>query len=160
PVILTANYCFLNYLVLALGVLLLDDRFVLGVLPETWRLRISPEASPAEEALTGRTQSGRVRLYWHALGLSFSAGLLRWIIYATTAELIWMFVRAPLLVAPVIALEPFRIANQYGLFAVMTRGRYEIEFQGSMDGENWVAYPFRYKPQDPAQPPRIYAPYQ
>jgi len=28
-VILTANYTFLNYLVLALGVLLLDDRFVL-----------------------------------------------------------------------------------------------------------------------------------
>ena len=42
----------------------------------------------------------------------------------------------------------------------MTRGRYEIEFQGSTDGTNWVAYPFRYKPQDPFQPPRIYAPYQ
>ena len=49
--------------------------------------------------------------------------------------------------APIVALEPFRIANQYGLFAVMTRGRYEIEFQGSNDGQNWTAYPFRYKPQ-------------
>ena len=29
PVILTANYTFLNYLVLLLGVLLLDDRFLL-----------------------------------------------------------------------------------------------------------------------------------
>ena len=29
----------------------------------------------------------------------------------------------------------------------MTRGRYEIEFQGSNDGTNWIAYPFRYKPQ-------------
>ena len=36
-------------------------------------------------------------------------------------------------------LDPFRIANQYGLFAVMTRGRYEIEFQGSNDGVNWTA---------------------
>jgi hypothetical protein len=60
----------------------------------------------------------------------------------------------------VAALEPFRIANQYGLFAVMTRGRYEIEFQGSADGQNWMAYPFRYKPQDLDQPPGIYAPYQ
>ena len=51
--------------------------------------------------------------------------------------------------APVVALEPFRIAESYGLFAVMTRGRYEIEFQGSNDGSNWTAYPFRYKPQDP-----------
>src|SRR5213075_700065 len=57
-------------------------------------------------------------------------------------------------------LEPFRVANSYGLFAVMTRGRYEIEFQGTRDGTTWVAYPFRYKPQDPRKAPGIYAPYQ
>jgi lipase maturation factor 1 len=67
---------------------------------------------------------------------------------------------APLPSAPVAALESFRIANQYGLFAVMTRGRYEIEFQGSNDGQAWTAYPFRYKPQALNEPPRIYAPYQ
>ena len=33
PVILTANYTFLNYLVLLLGFLLLDDRFLLRVAP-------------------------------------------------------------------------------------------------------------------------------
>ncbi len=68
--------------------------------------------------------------------------------------------RSPLPTEPVAALEPFRIANRYGLFGIMTRGRYEIEFQGSDDGKNWVAYPFRYKPQDLSQPPGIYAPYQ
>ena len=68
--------------------------------------------------------------------------------------------RVPLPLAPVKALEPFRIANQYGLFAVMTRGRYEIEFQGSNDGENWQPYLFRYKPQLLNEAPRIYAPYQ
>jgi hypothetical protein len=57
-------------------------------------------------------------------------------------------------------LEPFRIANQYGLFAVMTRGRYEIEFQGTNDGQNWMPYPFRYKPQAVNEAPGIYAPYQ
>ena len=62
--------------------------------------------------------------------------------------------------APVHVLEPFRIANSYGLFAVMTHARYEIEFQGSHDGQTWTAYPFRYKPQDVKQPPGIYAPYQ
>jgi hypothetical protein len=61
---------------------------------------------------------------------------------------------------PVVALGPFRVANQYGLFAVMTRARYEIEFQGSNDGQNWIAYPYRYKPQALDQRPRIYAPYQ
>jgi hypothetical protein len=75
--------------------------------------------------------------------------------------LLQMFWREiPLPIQPVVALEPFRIANQYGLFAVMTPHRYEIEFQGSMDGTTWTAYPFRYKPQDPAERPRIYAPYQ
>ena len=38
------------------------------------------------------------------------------------------------LALPARALEPFRIANAYGLFATMTEARYEIEFQGSRDG--------------------------
>ena len=43
----------------------------------------------------------------------------------------------------------------------MTEQRYEIEFQGSNDGgRTWIAYPFRYKPQDPMERPGIYAPYQ
>jgi hypothetical protein len=57
-------------------------------------------------------------------------------------------------------LAPTRIVNTFGLFAVMTRARYEIEFQGTRDGNTWVAYPFRYKPQDVRERPRIYAPYQ
>ncbi len=116
-VILTANYTFLNYLVLALGIFLLDDRFLARFVSQSWR------AQPALLLL----------MIWPA---------------------------APFPYAPVAALQPFRVADRYGLFAVMTRGRYEIEFQGSNDGENWIAYPFRYKPQNPYQPPRIYAPYQ
>ena len=77
-----------------------------------------------------------------------------------TVQMIWMFTQSRFLTFPVTALEPFRIANRYGLFAVMTRGRYEIEFQGSDDGQNWVAYPFRFKPQALNEPPKIYAPYQ
>jgi hypothetical protein len=86
--------------------------------------------------------------------------LLAWIFYATTAQMVWMIGPAPLPTSPVALLDPFRIANRYGLFAVMTRGRYEIEFQGSNDGETWIAYPFRHKPQELNKPPGIYAPYQ
>jgi hypothetical protein len=57
-------------------------------------------------------------------------------------------------------LQPFRIANAYGLFAVMTPARYEIEFQGSNDGKAWLPYPFRYKPQNPKERPGFYGPYQ
>ena len=102
----------------------------------------------------------KIEYHWRAIRLAIAAVMLTWIFYATTAELIWMFSRVPIPSSPVVALEPFRIANQYGLFAVMTRGRYEIEFQGSEDGHNWTAYPFRYKPQALNEPPRIYAPYQ
>jgi hypothetical protein len=42
----------------------------------------------------------------------------------------------------------------------MTPARYEIEFQGTRDGVHWIAYPFRYKPQDLRTPPPIFAPYQ
>ncbi len=87
--------------------------------------------------------------------------MLTWIGYATMAEMLRMvWTDLPLPETPVVALEPFRIANRYGLFAVMTRGRYEIEFQGSNDGENWTPYLFRYKPQALDHAPGIYAPYQ
>jgi lipase maturation factor 1 len=158
PVILTANYAFLNYLVLSLGVLLLDDRFLVRVWPRNVHFENAPGGSESQRQLDGETSSLRAR--WYALKLALSSAMLAWIFYVTIAKLVWMFARAPLPTSPVTALEPFRVANQYGLFAVMTRGRYEIEFQGSRDGRDWTAYPFCFKPQQLNQPPRIYAPYQ
>jgi hypothetical protein len=183
-VILTANYTFLNYLVLTLGFLLLDDRALLRFFPERWKksfptgaavgAQVEPRpslASESHEALEPSTDSERAdqsgapssegfRRYWNTVKLCLAGIILGWIFYATTAELLWMFSALPLPTAPITALDPFRIANRYGLFGIMTRGRYEIEFQGSEDGKSWVPYPFRYKPQDLSQPPGIYAPYQ
>jgi hypothetical protein len=172
-VILTANYTFLNYLVLMLGFLLLDDRFVLWIVPQRWgdffTVHGVCESDEKQEASAEVAQHPQDRAHaWRdgfvrqlkMLKLSLIAVVLSWIFYATTVELIWMFSEMPLPTAPVAALEPFRIANRYGLFGIMTRGRYEIEFQGSEDGKTWVAYPFRYKPQDLSTAPGIYAPYQ
>jgi hypothetical protein len=155
-IILTANYTFLNYLVLVLGFLLLDDRFLHRFLPQPRNKSLTLD-SPEESRPQG--SEGFVH-FFKLMKLSLTGIFLIWIFYATSAQLIWMFSALPLPMAPVAALEPFRIANRYGLFGIMTRGRYEIEFQGSDDGKNWVAYPFRYKPQDPGKPPGIYAPYQ
>jgi len=158
-VIFTANYTFLNYLVLALGFLLLDDRFLLPFLPQPWKgLYRAREVLVEPLQLEQRPHSFRQQ--FNRLRLSFNTVVLSWIFYATTVELIWMFSALPLPTSPVEALEPFRIANRYGLFGIMTRGRYEIEFQGSEDGKTWVAYPFRFKPQDLTEPSGIYAPYQ
>ncbi len=196
PVILTANYTFLNYLVLVLGLLLLDDRFCLRVVPATWRQRFGlaqieeqpkaveqrapealaslnlPSAPPTSTVNNTQPDAAQATVVQravkparphplHAFMVAVASVMLMWILYSTSVQLLWMFFpRVPLPVSPVAALDPFRIANRYGLFAVMTRGRYEIEFQGSDDGQNWTTYPFKYKPQDPAQKPRIYAPYQ
>ena len=169
-IILTANYTFLNYLVLGLGFLLLDDGALAAVrsrrVAEWVKSKLTSAAGKHAELreepdleFTGRFAG--IRQHLDALRLAIPACVLACIFYVTGVLLLWMFFpRLPLPTQPVSALEPFRIANRYGLFAVMTRARYEIEFQGSYDGKTWVAYPFRYKPQDPAKPPGIYAPYQ
>jgi hypothetical protein len=168
-IILTANYTFLNYLVLFLAFLLLDDNFLIRYLPR-WMKKPDLSLLPRESAPNeNKKPEDKTKDTWISLSrerfarfqLSLVVVVLLWIFYATTARLIWMFVPSvPLPTSPVAALEPFRIANQYGLFAVMTPNRYEIEFQGSNDGENWIAYPFRFKPQNLNEAPGIYAPYQ
>ncbi|HEX8837422.1 MAG TPA: lipase maturation factor family protein [Candidatus Acidoferrum sp.] len=193
-IILSANYTFLNYLVLALGFLLLDDKLLRQFLPERWKRgegrtaseRESSQATertswfglafqetlqdkefvgdqrgrPEEEVSSERHWQDTLRKQWAALKLAMTAVMLSWIFYVTAVEMIWMVKPVELPTKPVSLLDPFRIANRYGLFAIMTRGRYEIEFQGSDDGQNWLVYPFRFKPQDPAKAPGIYAPYQ
>src|SRR4029077_15753133 len=143
-IILSANYTFLNYLVLVLGFLLLDDRFLLRFLPGRWKNQFlgtkETQAAAIETPKRDWRQTVRTQLY--AFNLAVSAVMLTWIFYATLAELVWMVKPFPLPTTPVSALEPFRIANRYGLFARMTRGRYELEFQGSEDGETWLVYPF------------------
>ena len=160
-IILSANYTFLNYLVLALGFLQLDDKILERFLPRRWKGKfpLGQGAKPAAEG-SERNWRNTLRKQWAALKLALTAVMLAWIFYATTVQIIWMVRPVGLPITPVSALEPFRIANQYGLFERMTRGRYEIEFQGSDDGQTWLVYPFRFKPQDPAKAPGIYAPYQ
>jgi len=58
------------------------------------------------------------------------------------------------------AMEPWRIVNSYGLFAVMTTDRPEIIVEGSNDGSTWLAYEFRYKPGDVRRAPPVVEPLQ
>ena len=55
---------------------------------------------------------------------------------------------------------PFNTFNNYGLFAVMTTDRPEIELEGTMDGQTWKPYEFRYKPGPLDRPPVWNAPHQ
>jgi uncharacterized membrane protein YphA (DoxX/SURF4 family) len=196
-IILTANYAFLNYLVLALGVFLLDDIFLVQFVPGGWcnpvrrslqqassgpwhRSLLNAFAGPSEpislslttaaddawngvksKSVTAFELRSTIWKVFEAIGLGTKTFFLAWVLYAMSFLMLQqMSPGLPLPAKPVAALDPFRIANSYGLFARMTWARYEIEFQGSNDDANWVAYPFRYKPQDLREAPGIYAPYQ
>ena len=166
-IILTANYTFLNYLVLLLGIFLLDDRAIEWLMPARIRAWLAGTAA-AKNAPAKADQEAEMP------GANFEWGqtitparrlvggiFLALVFYSASAQMIVMLAPAvPIPMAPVRWLDPFRIANRYGLFAVMTHERYEIEFQGSTDGKNWTPYAFRYKPQDIRSAPGIYAPYQ
>ncbi len=186
-VILTANYTFLNYLVLALAIFLLDDRFLARFLPSSWKARflqhakripaaahelpafdypsiLHPATTETHQAAALKSGPTWQRALAHHLAIvkiALTAVIFACLFYSSTVLLFWMiWPGAPFPSSPVAVLQPFRVADRYGLFAVMTRGRYEIEFQGSNDGQTWLAYTFRYKPQNPYEAPRIYAPYQ
>src|SRR6202012_4184562 len=96
PVILTANYTFLNYLVLILGFLLLDDRFCLRILPEGWRAKLvlrpsSPaagdnvaESDPGSALVPGKKKPHPLS----ALKLALTSVMLLWIFYVTSVQLL------------------------------------------------------------------------
>jgi hypothetical protein len=135
---LTGNYAFFNLLTVALTILLLDDR----LLPK----RLRGGGGDAEPPWMGRARAGAAGFLIVVSSIPFLGGL-----------------RFPV-PGPLFALytpfEPFRSTNAYGLFAVMTTERLEIEVQGSQDGSEWRPYVFRYKPGDPARPPSFVAPHQ
>ncbi|ADO68766.1 lipase maturation factor family protein [Stigmatella aurantiaca] len=139
----TGNYGFFNLQSFVLGVWLLDDEALTGLLR---RLPRRPAPSPA---LGNSLVKGALALPVFALGVS---------------ELLARFTpfqRAPEVLERLEGwARPFRSVNTYGLFSVMTVDRPEISIEGSEDGETWREYPFRYKVSQVERPPRQVAPHQ
>ena len=170
-IIATANYCFLNYIVLWLGILLLDDRFITWIWPyararrEAEFARIAPAGASIPPGTIGSVEKPGRPAWLRLAALTLPAICLTWVFYGTvllllpplTAVLHLPMPELP--TAPLRVIQPFSIANRYALFARMTWARYEIEFQGSDDDKNWIPYPFRFKPQDPENAPLVFAPY-
>jgi hypothetical protein len=137
---LTGNYCFFNLLVIALCVLLFDDG--------SWAPRRKREVAGSR---------ARWPVLVPATILIATLPINAWLTYtAIKPQAEWP---KPLL-AVYGAIEPFRIANGYGLFRVMTKERPEIEIEGSADGSNWSAYEFKWKPGDLKRAPGWVAPHQ
>jgi len=137
---LTGNYGFFNLLTIVLCVPLLDD----GV----WPRRQRSEGTRAHGAWPAWVRNP-------VLGSVFLLSLVP-LLAALGAPLRWL---GPLPYAYQ-RVTPLRTVNQYGLFAVMTKERPEIQVEGSLDGVTWKPYAFPFKPGDPGRRPGFVAPYQ
>jgi len=135
----TGNYGFFNLLTIVLCLPLLDDRLLCRFVPR----RFSENAGPERESKWA-TWPGVPP----AIVIALSAALF---FTGTFGQ------RPPRWLSPI---YPFSTLNNYGLFAVMTRERPEINIEGTLDGKIWKPYVFRYKPGPLERAPVWTAPHQ
>lgn len=145
-IILTGNYTFFNMLTLLLCLLLFDDRDIARITPEWLRIRLEQRYQPA------------------SLAASMCATIWAGFVIVILTTHIWMAQtqRAPFkpLATLLQVASAFAVVNNYGPFAVMTTERNEIIVEGSEDGEHWMEYGFKYKPDDVDKPLRWNIPHQ
>ena len=148
---LTGNYCYFNFLTMALCLAVLDDQAISRFWPTRWRKVAAINANPSPP---GRKPS----VLWLRVPVVAAVFCL------SLFQLLAMSRRAPPLLSVFAGLfqfaQPFRSVNSYGLFAVMTTTRPEIILEGSADGQTWRPYEFKYKPGDLRRRPAFVAPHQ
>ncbi|MEO8205062.1 MAG: lipase maturation factor family protein [Chthoniobacterales bacterium] len=135
-ILLTGNYGFFNLLCIALCILLLDDRR----LEAFFRLRVKPNS-----------QSYPAPVKWLARMAVCILLILSLVPFLSAFRRPMPFL-TPLRNAYA-TITPFQSMNSYGLFAVMTTERREIEIEGSDDGLDWKTYGFPFKPGALSNPP-------
>ena len=121
----TGNYGFFNLLTIALCIPLLDDTYIKKLLPFLKRATTTNIRSPSHS---------------HAQAIAPS------VLFAMSLIVFWtgtFGAGTPRFMLPVSRLM---LVNNYGLFAVMTTERPEIVIEGSINGEHWTPYEFKYKP--------------
>jgi predicted DCC family thiol-disulfide oxidoreductase YuxK len=145
---LTGNYCFFNLLAIALCLLLIDDAAIS-------RRRAADAIDDGSYSHRGR--ASRWSILAPGIVIVVMLPINAWLIFtAFKPDAEWprplTFIYGNL--------EPFRIANGYGLFRVMTKDRREIVIEGSADGIDWLPYEFKWKPGNVMRVPGWCAPHQ
>ena len=136
-ILLTGNYTFFNLLTVALCLFLFDDAFF-----ARWKLH-------------NRTPNNQ------APNRFVTAAIWSLVVFLSVAELGNTFNKLPAPIARAAGqIEQFGFLSHYGLFAVMTTQRMEIQIEGSQDGQTWEPYLFHYKPGPLNRPPSWVEPYQ
>jgi predicted DCC family thiol-disulfide oxidoreductase YuxK len=145
-ILITGNYNWFNLQTILLCLLLFDDAALRKCLPQLLIRILSPRV--------GRRSSKAVTVAVGAWGLV--------LVFLSFVEMDVRFGGSPPTAVRAMdqLIEPLRMVNSYGLFAVMTTERNEIIIEGSDDGIEWREYEFRYKPGDVARRPRWNIPHQ
>lgn len=146
-IFLTGNYTFFNLLTAALCLFLLDDALLARLLPRARR-----------EKLAAARSRRRPRRLYQAVAAALAVFILTVSSYEMANE--FLHVRFEAADQVMERIDPLRIINTYGLFAVMTTSREEIVLEGSNDGVTWQEYEFPYKPGDVERRPPWVEPHQ
>jgi len=146
-IFLTGNYNWFNLQTMLLCLVLFDDAAIRRTAPKllAWLSPASGEIRPSRRL---------TRIAVNSLGAL--------IVFCSLVEMDARFGGDPPALAQTVdrLIEPLRIANAYGLFAIMTTQRNEIVLEGSYDGADWREYEFRYKPGDVSRRPSWTIPHQ
>jgi lipase maturation factor 1 len=163
---LTGNYCFFNWITIALCLLMIDDAAMLYPITKFLPQKLS---SKVKELMTTAFEWGREPADGTAhstskLGPLILFPLLSLILFLSSFSLYRQFLGAwgfPEPAESIISIaHSWRLVGSYGLFAVMTTYRPEIIIEGSADGRTWKEYVFKYKPGPLRRPPPVVAPHQ
>jgi len=138
---LTGNYGFFNLLTIVICIPIVDDTF-------WWkRLRRNP-VSPVRQPLLAGCGLAPIAIAVIAITL---------VAFARECRMAFPFPQWMRSLDE--CAYPFRSANGYGLFRVMTTFRHEIIVEGSDDGLTWKSYEFKYKPGDVDRRPMFCEPH-
>jgi predicted DCC family thiol-disulfide oxidoreductase YuxK len=144
---LTGNYNFFNLLTMSLCLTLFDDQAMRWLLPKRFMAWLQPR-------VVSKPPTRRVAVFANTVAI--------FLIFVSVAQFHERF-SGPLTLSISIvthSIDPLRIVNGYGPFAVMTTERMEIIFEGSADGIYWAEYGFKYKPGDVNRRPPWNIPHQ
>lgn len=137
-IMFTGNFAFFNIITLALCFTLVSDQSV------PWVASYFPSEKISSSVGT-------------SIFVSMSSMLL---IVLNFFQLVQLFRAMPFVERVLRSISPFFFINPYGLFSHMTQKRYEIEIEGSQDGETWESYIFKWKPGNLNSVPGMIAPHQ
>lgn len=146
-ILLTGNYNWFNFQTMLMCLLLFDDAALLGHIPGKYLGWLASAKQNRELRRASR------------FGFGVLAAV---IVFCSLVEMDERFGGIPPAVAQDIDdfVQPIRIVNTYGLFAVMTTKREEIVLEGSQDAVHWREYEFKYKPGNVRRAPRWSIPFQ